>query len=116
MSNEIITRIQELKSKINQYSHEYYVMDQPTVPDAEYDRLFRELLTLETQNPQYIDAHSPTQRVGGTLLDGFSEITHKVPMLSLDNVFNDDEFIDSQLIKLAKTFEEEASDRISVDY
>jgi DNA ligase (NAD+) len=94
MSNEIITRIQELKSKINQYSHEYYVMDQPTVPDAEYDRLFRELLTLETQNPQYIDAHSPTQRVGGTLLDGFSEITHKVPMLSLDNVFNDDEFGD----------------------
>lgn len=91
MSNEIITRIQELKAKINQYSHEYYVMDQPTVPDIEYDRLFRELLTLEAQNPQYIDAHSPTQRVGGALLNGFSEVTHKVPMLSLDNVFDDDE-------------------------
>lgn len=94
MSDQIRLRIQELTTQINKYSHEYYVLDNPTVPDAEYDRLFRELLTLEEQNPQYIDSHSPTQRVGGAPLAGFEEITHKVPMLSLDNVFDDGEFSD----------------------
>lgn len=94
MSNEIGKRIQELKLKINKYSHEYYVLDEPTIPDVEYDRLFRELLTLENENPHFIEPHSPTQRVGGALLDGFAEVTHKVPMLSLDNVFDDEELGD----------------------
>lgn len=94
MSNEISNKIQELKFKINKYSHEYYALDEPTVPDVEYDRLFRELLTLENENPHLIEPHSPTQRVGGALLDGFAEVTHKVPMLSLDNVFDDKELGD----------------------
>jgi len=94
MSDQIRLRIQELTTQINKYSHEYYVLDNPTVPDAEYDRLFRELLTLEEQHPEYTDPHSPTQRVGGEPLAEFEQVTHKVPMLSLDNVFDDGEFND----------------------
>lgn len=83
-------RVQELHQLINQYNHQYYVLDQPTVPDAEYDRLMRELIDLETAEPTLKTVDSPSQRVGGQALKSFSQVTHQLPMLSLDNVFSDE--------------------------
>jgi DNA ligase (NAD+) len=80
----------KLKQQLEQYAHEYYVEDAPTVPDSEYDRLMQELVTLEQANPQWLTADSPSQRVGGEALSAFSQVQHEVPMLSLDNVFDDD--------------------------
>ena len=85
-------RVSELKELINQYNHQYYVLDQPTVPDAEYDRLMRELIALETKLPQLKTNDSPSQRVGGVALKSFSQVTHQLPMLSLDNVFSAEEW------------------------
>jgi len=82
-----------LKDILQDYNYHYYVMDDPKVPDAEYDRVFRELKTLEQENPDLITPDSPTQRVGDKPLDEFSQVTHKVPMLSLDNVFNHEELL-----------------------
>lgn len=79
---------------INQHNHQYYVLDDPSIPDAEYDRLYRELLTLEHDHPELITPDSPTQRVGSQPLDSFSKVTHQVPMLSLNNVFSDEELQD----------------------
>ncbi len=84
-------RIQELRSLLNQYGYEYYVLDQPTVSDAEYDRLMQELIALEQKHPEDYDALSPTQRVGGTVLEGFTKVTHDRPMLSMGDVFSYDE-------------------------
>lgn len=81
-----------LRQKIANYDHQYYVLDAPTVPDVEYDRLMRELISLEKANPELITDDSPTQRVSGTPLSVFESINHIVPMLSLDNVFDDEEF------------------------
>lgn len=81
-------RILELQNLINKYNYAYYVLDKPTVPDAEYDRLFRELQQLEQQHPQWVDANSPTNRVGAQPAKTFNNVTHQVPMLSLDNAFN----------------------------
>src|SRR5690606_24874761 len=72
-------------------SYRYYVLDDPAVPDAEYDRVFRQLQQLEQQHPELISPDSPTQRVGDRPLDGFAEVVHEVPMLSLDNAFSDEE-------------------------
>ena len=80
-------RAAELRALLNAYAHQYYVLDAPTVPDAEYDRLYRELLALEARHPELITPQSPTQRVGGAPAEGFTEVRHDVPMLSLDNVF-----------------------------
>ena len=77
-----------LREKLNHHNYRYYVLDNPEISDAEYDRLFRELQTLEKENPEYIHSDSPTQRVGGEPLSAFLQITHATPMLSLDNVFN----------------------------
>ncbi|WP_440876090.1 NAD-dependent DNA ligase LigA [Thalassotalea sp. PLHSN55] len=85
-------RVAELKQQINLYNHQYYVLDQPTVPDAEYDRLMRELLALETQYPQLKSLDSPSLKVGGEALKSFSQVSHQLPMLSLDNVFSEDEW------------------------
>lgn len=87
-------RVSELTKLLNDYNHQYYVLDNPTVPDAEYDRLMRELQAIESEHPQLKSATSPSQRVGGEALDSFSQITHLKPMLSLDNAFNDDEMAD----------------------
>lgn len=87
-----MTRYQELCRLLHQYAHEYYVLDSPTVPDSEYDRLFRELQALEQKHPELQTADSPTQRVGAKPLDAFEQIHHSIPMLSLDNVFDRDEF------------------------
>lgn len=88
----ILARIQELQQKLTQYAHAYYVEDSPLVADAEYDRLFNELVALESQHPEYVDLTSPTQRVGGAPLAEFSQLKHQVPMLSLGNVFDAGEF------------------------
>jgi len=84
-------RIGELRAEIEQHDYRYYVLDTPSVPDAEYDRLVRELQTLEAEFPELITPESPTQRVGGAPLEGFEEVRHETPMLSLANAFSDDE-------------------------
>ena len=84
-------RIDELTNKINQWNHEYYVNDEPSVPDVEYDRHFRELLSLEHSYPQFLKPDSPTQRVGGTVVSELEQVPHRVAMLSLDNAFDQDE-------------------------
>ena len=85
--------IRNLVQTLNRYAREYYTLDAPSVPDAEYDRLYRELEALEAEYPQFRLPESPTQRVGGAVLDGFETVVHAVPMLSLNNAFSprDDE-------------------------
>lgn len=87
-------RIAELIALIERYSREYYEQDAPTISDAEYDQLFRELQALEVENPQCARRDSPTQRVGGKPAEGFAPVTHVIPMLSLDNAFSNDELLD----------------------
>lgn len=84
-------RLQELRQTLHEHAIRYYVEDAPTIPDAEYDRLMRELLELEALNPQWVTADSPSQRVGGAPLSGFEPVVHELPMLSLDNAFEEDE-------------------------
>ncbi|MCI6272358.1 MAG: NAD-dependent DNA ligase LigA [Erysipelotrichaceae bacterium] len=84
-------RILELRNILNKYNYEYYVNDNPSVEDYVYDKLMRELIELENQFPEYFDEFSPTQRVGGEVLDGFSKIEHKRRMLSLKDAFSYDE-------------------------
>lgn len=86
-------RILELRKLLNEYSYYYYVLDEPRVPDAEYDRLFRELQNLEVKHPELITPDSPTQRVGSRPATSFRQIRHKLPMLSLDNAFALDEVL-----------------------
>lgn len=84
-------RIEELRKILNQLSYEYYVLDNPSVEDREYDRYMQELQDLENENPQYYDPNSPTQRVGGKVLEGFTKVEHKRSMLSLGNAYNLDD-------------------------
>lgn len=88
---EATLRASELRDLINQYNYLYYTVDNPEVTDSEYDRLFNELKQIEHKHPELLTADSPTQRVGGQALDKFNQITHAIPMLSLDNVFNTDD-------------------------
>lgn len=92
-SPSIAKRLASLRATLLQYEHEYYVLDAPTVPDAEYDRLLRELEALEQANPSLIDPSSPTQRVGGAVSREFQEIRHREPMLSLANAQSEDEVV-----------------------
>ena len=85
---QIKEKMNKIIEKLNKYAHEYYVLDEPSVPDAEYDRLFHELLQLETDYPDLVDKHSPTKRVGAEPLDNFEKVEHEVPMLSLGNSFD----------------------------
>ncbi len=78
-----VLRIQELHKQLHAHAHSYYVLDEPTIPDAAYDKLFKELQALEAQHPELLTADSPTQRVGGKALDAFASVRHKVPMLSI---------------------------------
>lgn len=84
-------RVKQLRELIARYDYEYYALDAPSVPDSEYDRLYRELQTLEQQYPQLITPDSPTQRVSGTAVNAFNSITHRQAMLSLNNAFEDSE-------------------------
>jgi DNA ligase (NAD+) len=86
-------QLTELRTTLRHHEYLYHVMDAPEVPDAEYDRLMRELRELEQQHPELITPDSPTQRVGAAPLTSFSQIRHEVPMLSLDNVFDEDSFV-----------------------
>jgi len=84
-------RVEKLREQIRYHNYRYYVLDDPEIPDAEYDRMMRELQKLEAAHPELITPDSPTQRVGAQPLDGFGEVRHEVPMLSLDNAFSDEE-------------------------
>jgi len=86
-----VARAAALRREIAEHDYRYYVLDAPTVSDAEYDGLFRELATLEAQHPALVTPDSPTQRVGGTPAATFETVTHRVPMLSLNNAFSDEE-------------------------
>jgi DNA ligase (NAD+) len=88
------TRILELRAELDEHNYRYYVLDEPSVPDAEYDRLFRELQALEADNPTLITADSPTQRVGGSAQTAFSQVRHDMPMLSLGNAFAEGDLLD----------------------
>jgi len=87
-SQTLAEQVQQLHQQINQYNHQYYVLDQPSVPDAEYDRLLRELIAIEEAHPQLKTLDSPSQKIGGQALKSFSQVSHQVAMLSLDNVFS----------------------------
>ena len=92
MSSPIFEQISQLRAQLEEHNHNYYVLDAPSIPDAEYDRLMRELSALEQANPEFQSPDSPTQKVGGAALDKFEQVTHQVPMLSLDNAFSEEEF------------------------
>ena len=105
-NNDLTQQAQSLRDQLNDWSYRYYVLDDPAVPDAEYDRLYRELKGLEQENPALVTADSPTQRVGDVPLDAFDQVQHEVPMLSLDNVFEDDEL---------RAFDSRVRERLDVD-
>lgn len=91
-NNQLADRVSELHNLINQYNHQYYVLDDPTVPDAEYDRLMTELVAIEVEHPHLKQVDSPSQKVGGAALKAFTQVSHQIPMLSLDNVFSQEEW------------------------
>jgi DNA ligase (NAD+) len=104
--SELIALIKSLKIKLNQHNYNYYVMDDPAIPDAEYDRLFHQLQDIELKNPQLITSDSPTQRVGALPLTKFKQIKHKIPMLSLSNAFNDEDL---------RNFEKRLFERLNIN-
>ncbi len=91
VAKAVIAQVHKLRAEIERHNHQYYVLDQPLISDAEFDRLFRELQEIEEQHPELVDPTSPTQRVGGSPLPEFRQITHRTPMLSLNNAFSEDE-------------------------
>ena len=99
-------RIEELREQIRLHNYQYYVLDAPLIPDVEYDRLFRELQQLEQKHPDFITEDSPTRRVGDQPLPGFAEVRHAMRMLSLENVFSDEELAD---------FDRRVRDRLGTD-
>ncbi len=91
-SQLIIEQLNQLKQLISEYNYQYYVLDEPSVPDVEYDRKMRELQDIENAYPDLLTADSPSQKVGDVPLDAFEQVEHEVPMLSLDNVFDEESF------------------------
>ncbi|KAA6210151.1 NAD-dependent DNA ligase LigA [Avibacterium paragallinarum] len=85
-------QIEQLRQTLRHHEYQYHVLDNQQIPDAEYDRLFNQLKALEQAYPEFADPHSPTQRVGAKPLAGFAQVTHEIPMLSLDNAFSDEDF------------------------
>lgn len=83
--------LRALRDELNDYAYQYYVLDQPGIPDSEYDRLFQRLLEIEKQHPDWVSADSPSQRIGAGALDSFPQVKHEIPMLSLDNAFSEEE-------------------------
>ncbi|HOF65260.1 MAG TPA: NAD-dependent DNA ligase LigA [Bacilli bacterium] len=110
-------RILELRSLLERYNYEYYVLDQPTVSDAEYDRLLHELILLEEKNPEMYDPYSPSMRVGGKVSDEFNKITHKRMMLSLGNAFNEDDLraFDKRVCEFLRVDEIEYVAEVKID-
>ncbi|AZU47614.1 NAD-dependent DNA ligase LigA [Aeromonas hydrophila] len=101
--SDILSRHRQLCELLIEYGHQYYVLDNPTVPDAEYDRLMRELIALEAEHPELKTPASPSVRVGGQPLTAFKQVRHEIPMLSLDNVFSGEEL---------QAFEQRMRDRL----
>ena len=93
-SNKVADELTRLRGQVNHHNHLYHTLDQPELSDAEFDLLFQRLQQLEYQNPDLVDANSPTRRVGGAPLAAFTQVTHEVPMLSLDNAFGADDMSD----------------------
>ncbi len=91
---DIQLKMTELNQQLAEWAHAYYVKDAPKVEDSEYDKVYHELVSLEQEHPELISNDSITQRVGGNILSGFSKVTHKVPMMSLNNAFNKNDLID----------------------
>ena len=87
-------RMNEIIELLNKYSYEYYTLDKPTVDDAEYDRLMQELIRIESSHPEWVRDDSPTRKIGGEIISEFKKVTHAVPMMSLGNVFNEEEIRD----------------------
>lgn len=114
---EILIKINQLKEKIEKWSYEYYVLDNPSVDDSEYDLVLNELMDLEKQNSEFITPDSPTQKVGGTIIQGFEKVNHKTPMLSLGNVFSFEEFKDfnNQISKVTNTIDNQYFAELKID-
>ena len=91
LEEDATARARALRREIEYHSYRYYVLDDPEIPDAEYDRLMRELQALETEHPSLVTPDSPTQRVGAAPLEAFAEVEHRVPMLSLENALDEEE-------------------------
>ena len=89
-----LQKIQKLRQELNHHNYQYYVLDQPTITDFEYDRMLRQLEELEQAHPEWITPDSPTQRVGGKALDSFAQVVHRVPLQSLQDVFSPEELMD----------------------
>jgi DNA ligase (NAD+) len=87
--NAAETRILELRAELDLHNYRYHVLDEPSIPDVEYDRLFHELKALEAENPHLVTPDSPTQRVGSAALSAFTQVRHEIPMLSLGNAFEE---------------------------
>ncbi|MDN6127480.1 MAG: NAD-dependent DNA ligase LigA, partial [Tetragenococcus halophilus] len=88
VEDSVVKRAKELREQLNQYSYEYYVKDAPSVEDFVYDSLYQELVDIENKHPELVTEDSPTQRVGGRVLEGFEKVVHNVPLYSLNDVFN----------------------------
>ena len=101
--NDLAKRVEELTHILNEANYNYYVNDNPTISDQEYDKYLRELINIETEHPELADPNSPTKRVGGQVIDKFNKIVHARPMLSLANVFNEDEIRDFDGLAIAFT-------------
>lgn len=106
ISSDIQQRVDELRAALEDHNYYYYVLDDPRIPDSEYDRLFRELQKLESDYPELASDESPTRRVGSSAETSFAEVTHRLPMLSLDNAFSEDELQD---------FDRRVRDRLGAD-
>ena len=89
----MLDRYNELVDILNKANYEYHVLDNPTITDQEFDKYLRELINLEKEHPEFVRDDSPTQKIGGEVIDGFKKIRHEIPMLSLSNVFNESEII-----------------------
>jgi len=91
---EILQTIQTLREELNQHNYNYYVLDNPTISDFEFDIKLKELQALEAKHPEYFDENSPSQRVGGTITKNFNTIVHERRMYSLDNGYSKDELLE----------------------
>ena len=97
---DVKQRIDELIKILNKASYEYYTLDNPSITDQEYDSLMDELIKLETNNPSLVRNDSPTVRIGGEVISDFKKVTHSVPMMSLGDIFNEEEIISLNLYAL----------------
>ena len=93
IDSSIIERVEELRQALHRHNYRYYVLDDPEISDAEYDRMMQELVKLEEEFPDLMSPDSPTHRVGAPPLKKFETIEHSIPMLSLDNGFSDQDII-----------------------